>query len=166
MQAEVILTGRVLGFDDNPFAGDPVAAVRWHEAVAIGGGQILAVGDAATLRAAHPQATHVDHGAHVITPGFIDAHVHYPQTAMIASWGKRLIDWLNTYTFPEEMRFGDPAYAAEIAARYFDLTAAHGTTTMCSFCTIHPESVDAFFAEDLHGPQRAGRAARHGAIGL
>jgi guanine deaminase len=64
---------------------------------------------------------------------------------MIASWGKRLIDWLNTYTFPEEMRFADPAYAAEIAARYLDLTLAHGTTTTVSYCTIHPASVTAFF---------------------
>jgi guanine deaminase len=86
-----------------------------------------------------------DFGAHLILPGFIDAHAHYPQTAIIASWGKRLIDWLNTYTFPEEMRFSDPAYAAEIAERYLDLLLAHGTTTVCSYCTIHPESVDAFF---------------------
>jgi guanine deaminase len=83
----------------------------------------------------------------VISAGFIDAHVHYPQTAIIASWGKRLIDWLDTYTFPEEMRFKDPAYAAEIAARYFDLALAHGTTTMCSFSTIHPASVEAFFTQ-------------------
>jgi cytosine/adenosine deaminase-related metal-dependent hydrolase len=47
----------------------------------------------------------------LISAGFVDAHVHYPQTAIIASWGKRLIDWLNTYTFPEEMRFSDPAHA-------------------------------------------------------
>ena len=52
-------------------------------------------------------------GAQLILPGFVDAHAHYPQTAIIASWGKRLIDWLNTYTFPEEMRFGDPGHAAE-----------------------------------------------------
>lgn len=57
--------------------------------------------------------------------------------------GKRLIDWLNSYTFPEEMRLADPAYADAIATRYLDLTAAHGTTTVCSFCTVHPGSVDA-----------------------
>jgi len=73
---------------------------------------------------------------------------------MIASWGKRLIDWLNTYTFPEEMRFEDPAYAREIAARYLDLAAAHGTTSMASFCTIHPTSVEALFAEALARGQR------------
>jgi len=79
--------------------------------------------------------------------GFVDAHLHYPQTAMIASWGKRLIEWLNTYTFPEEMRFADAAYARLIAKRYFDLALGHGTTSMCSYATIHPESVDAFFQE-------------------
>jgi guanine deaminase len=71
-----------------------------------------------------------DHGAALILPGFVDAHVHYPQTAIIASWGKRLIDWLNTYTFPEEMRFADPAYAAEIAAATSTSSLAHGTTTV------------------------------------
>ena len=85
------------------------------------------------------------YGDAVIMAGFVDAHVHYPQTAMIASWGKRLIDWLNTYTFPEEIRFHDPAYANEIAGRYLDLVLAHGTTSVASFCTIHPSSVDAFF---------------------
>ena len=77
--------------------------------------------------------------------GFVDAHVHYPQTAIIASWGKRLIDWLNTYTFPEEMRFVDPTYAAEISARYVEFALRNGTTSMASYCTIHPESVEAFF---------------------
>ena len=97
------------------------------------------------LRAAHPQARVTDYGKALISAGFVDAHVHYPQTAIIASWGKRLIDWLNQYTFPEEMRFADPAYAAEVATRYFDLALAHGTTSMCSYATIHPASVDAFF---------------------
>ncbi|MBC7478389.1 MAG: guanine deaminase, partial [Pseudorhodobacter sp.] len=64
---------------------------------------------------------------------------------IIASWGKRLIDWLNLYTFPEEMRFADQTYADTIANRYFDLALAHGTTSMCSYATIHPGSVDAFF---------------------
>ncbi len=71
-------------------------------------GRILAVDDAATLRAAHPQARIHDYGRALLSAGFVDAHVHYPQTAIIASWGKRLIDWLNTYTFPEEMRLAIP----------------------------------------------------------
>lgn len=145
--ADLIL-GQTLSFTADPFAEGPGAARHEsHGAVLVDGGLIRAVGPAATLRAAHPQAPVTDYGRALISAGFIDAHVHYPQTAIIASWGKRLIDWLNTYTFPEEMRFADPAYAATIAARYFDLTLANGTTTACSYCTIHPASVDAFFAE-------------------
>jgi guanine deaminase len=143
-----LILGQTLSFTADPFAEGPGAARHeTHGAVLVEDGLIRAVGPAAALRAAHPQARVTDYGRALISAGFIDAHVHYPQTAIIASWGKRLIDWLNTYTFPEEMRFADPAYAAAIAARYFDLTLANGTTTACSYCTIHPASVDAFFAE-------------------
>lgn len=115
--------------------------------VLISHGKIEAVGHGPTLRERFPAAKVTDFGDRLILPGFIDAHVHYPQTAIIASWGKRLIDWLNTYTFPEEMRFNNPAYASEIAERFFDLSLSHGTTTVASYCTIHPESVEAFFTE-------------------
>lgn len=152
-----LLLGQVLSFDADPFAAGPKAqagAARHlrQGAVAIKAGKILALGAAEAMRAAHPDARITDYGDHLISAGFIDAHAHYPQTAMIASWGKRLIDWLNLYTFPEELRFADPAYAAEVAARYFDLTLSNGTTSMCSYCTIHAGSVDAFFTA----------AARHG----
>jgi guanine deaminase len=143
-----LLLGQTLGFAANPMTGGPEAArVSARGGVLIEGGMIVAVGEADDLRRAHPRARMTDYGDALISAGFVDAHAHYPQTAIIASWGKRLIDWLNSYTFPEEMRFGDPAYAAEIAARYFDLTLANGTTTVSSYCTIHPESVDAFFTE-------------------
>ncbi|RFU12227.1 guanine deaminase [Rhodobacteraceae bacterium W635] len=143
-----LLLGQVLRFEGDPFVDGPGAAR--HDArggVLVRAGRIAAVGTADDLRRAHPDAKPVDHGQGLILPGFIDAHAHYPQTAIIASWGKRLIDWLNTYTFPEETRFDDPAYAAEIATRYFDLVLANGTTTVASYCTIHPESVDAYFEE-------------------
>ena len=144
--ADLIL-GQVLSFPGNPFDTGPDAAhIEPNGAVLVDKGRIADVGPAATLRARHPAARVTDHGRALISAGFIDAHVHYPQTAIIASWGKRLIDWLNDYTFPEEMRFADPAYATEIANRYFDLALAHGTTSMCSYATIHPRSVDAFFA--------------------
>ncbi|MEO9777539.1 MAG: guanine deaminase [Sedimentitalea sp.] len=154
MAETVILKGQVLSFSGTPFEGDPTDSARIEEAVALRDGHIVAVGPSDRLCADTPQATVIDHGDRVIMAGFVDAHVHFPQTAMIASWGKRLIDWLNTYTFPEEMRFCDAGYAAEIAARYLDLTTAHGTTTMCSFATIHPESVEAFFAEAQRRNQR------------
>ena len=142
-----LLIGRVLRTDGNPFAeGIDAVRIETGGAVLLRDGKVADVGPAETLRKAHPDARRHEHGDALICPGFVDAHVHYPQTAIIASWGKRLIDWLDTYTFPEEMRFGDPDYARAQAERYLDLTAAHGTTTVASYCTIHPESVEAFFA--------------------
>jgi len=144
--SQTLLLGQTLRFAADPYAAGPEAAVLDSAGgVLIAGGHIVEVGHGADLRAAHPQAQVVDHGDALLMAGFVDAHVHYPQTGIIASWGKRLIDWLNSYTFPEEMRFDDPAYAAQIAGRYLDLTLAHGTTTVCSYATIHPASVDAFF---------------------
>jgi guanine deaminase len=142
-----LLLGQVLSFSADPFVAGPQAAQTWvRGGVLVEHGLIRAVGDGAALRAAHPGARVHDYAAGLISAGFIDAHVHYPQTAIIASWGKRLIDWLNSYTFPEEARFSDPAHAETIANRYLDLALAHGTTTMCSYATIHPASVDAIFA--------------------
>ncbi len=143
--ADLIL-GQVLSFTADPFAVGPDAARHLaHGGVLVDAGRIVAVGEASDLRAAHPHVRITDYGRCLISAGFIDAHVHYPQTAIIASWGKRLIDWLNQYTFPEEMRFVDRAYADDIANRYLDLALAHGTTSMCTYATIHPASVDAFF---------------------
>jgi guanine deaminase len=145
---ERLILGQTLALRGDPLRdGLDVARHDPRGAVLIRDGKIAAIAPADALRARHPQAPITDHGAGLILPGFIDAHAHYPQTAIIASWGKRLIDWLNTYTFPEEARFADPAYAAAVASRYFDLLLAHGTTTVASYATIHPASVDAFFAE-------------------
>ncbi len=144
-----LLLGQTLTFGENPFEASAEAAAH-HEtrgAVAIRGGLIADLGTVDDLRARYPKAEIADYGEALISPGFIDAHAHYPQTAIIASWGKRLIDWLNTYTFPEEARLVDAAYAHDIAGRYFDLTLANGTTTTTSFCTIHKTSVDAYFDE-------------------
>ncbi|SHG96692.1 guanine deaminase [Marivita hallyeonensis] len=138
--------GQTLWFDGDPLLDGPEAAVHNSRGgLAVQDGLILARGTADDLRKAHPEAKIVDHGQSLLMAGFVDAHVHYPQTAIIASWGKRLIDWLNTYTFPEEMRFADPDYAEEVAGRYLDIALANGTTTMCSYCTIHPNSVYAYF---------------------
>ncbi len=145
--ATTLYLGQILTFQGDPFRSDWSDVTR-HEtagAIAVRDGAICDVGQKDRLIAAHGDARIVDHGQHLILPGFVDAHVHYPQTAIIASWGKRLIDWLNTYTFPEETRLADPDYASQIADRYMDLALAHGTTTMASFCTSAPASVDAYF---------------------
>ncbi|MGL4311935.1 MAG: guanine deaminase [Paracoccaceae bacterium] len=141
-----LLLGQLLWFEGDALVEGPSAARHMARGgLLLDRGRIAARGDGAALRAAHPGVPVTDYGDCLLSAGFVDAHVHYPQTAIIASWGKRLIDWLNTYTFPEEMRFADPAYAAEIAGRYLDLVLARGTTSFCSYTTIHPGSVDAIF---------------------
>jgi len=142
-----LLLGQTLTFTGDPFENDwsDVAHINTSGGVLVEDGQIVGVDDGAALRAQHPDAIVTDYGQDLISAGFVDAHMHYPQTGIIASWGKQLIDWLNTYTFPEESRFGDRAFADDVAGRTLDLALAHGTTTLTSYCTIHPESVDAFF---------------------
>ena len=83
----------------------------------------------------------------LIMPGFIDTHIHYPQTEMIAAYGEQLLEWLQQYTFPVESQYGDPGYAAEMAKFFIHQLFSHGTTTALVFASVHPESVDALFAE-------------------
>ena len=142
-----LIAGQVVTYQGDPFdiPAEEAVQVLPQAAILVRDGKVVSVGPRDTQRAKHPEATLIDHGSALILPGFIDAHAHYPQTAMIASWGKRLIDWLNTYTFPEEAKFADRTYADEIAGRYLDLLLANGTSTVTSFCTIHPGSVEALF---------------------
>lgn len=145
---DTLLLGRTLGFLRDPFEGAPERSARCEDrgGVLMRDGRIAAVGSGAALRAAHPGAMVEDLGDALILPGFVDCHAHYPQTAIIASWGRRLIDWLNGYTFPEELRFSDPAYGRVQAELYLDLILASGTTTACVYATVHPESAEAIFA--------------------
>lgn len=81
----------------------------------------------------------------LIVPGFIDTHIHFPQTEMIGAFGEQLLEWLNTYTFPTEIQFKDRTYADKIAHFFVEELLKNGTTTALVFCTVHPESVDALF---------------------
>ncbi len=87
-----------------------------------------------------------DYSGHLVMPGFIDAHTHYPQTEMIASHGAQLLDWLKNYTFPSEMRFSDRSHADDIADFFCQQMMRNGTTTSAVFATVHPQSVDAIFS--------------------
>lgn len=87
-----------------------------------------------------------DHRGKLLLPGFIDAHVHSPQIDMIASYGEELLDWLNNYTFPAEMRFADPAVSQAGAGLFLDALLESGTTSAVVFPTVHKVSADALFA--------------------
>ncbi|MBU1375002.1 MAG: guanine deaminase [Alphaproteobacteria bacterium] len=81
----------------------------------------------------------------LITPGFVDAHVHYPQVDVIAAWGTQLLDWLNTHTFPAEQAFADRSHADAVAQVFLDQLLANGTTSALAFCTVHKTSAEALF---------------------
>lgn len=117
-------------------------------AVVVDGGTVTSVGEASEiLRDAYRDggATVHDHGDRIIVPGFVDCHVHYPQSGMIASPGEQLLDWLERYTFPAERRFADPVHADAVAEFFTDRLTANGVTTALVFSTVHPHSVDALF---------------------
>lgn len=82
----------------------------------------------------------------ILAPGFIDLHVHFPQTDVIGSPAEGLLPWLERYTFPHEARFADRAYADSMAPIFLDELLRNGVTTALAFCTSHPASVDALMA--------------------
>ncbi|MBO6279478.1 MAG: amidohydrolase family protein, partial [Pseudomonas sp.] len=109
-------------------------------------GQIKAVGPASELLGTLAAGVAVtEYKDALITPGFIDTHIHFPQTGMIGAYGEQLLDWLNTYTFPCENQFADKAHADEVAEVFLQELLRNGTTTALVFGSVHPQSVDALF---------------------
>lgn len=85
----------------------------------------------------------------LLVPGFVDAHVHYPQVERIASHGAQLLEWLTTHIFPAEAAFADRAHADGVAAFFLDELLRNGTTSALVFSTVHAASVDALFEAAL-----------------
>lgn len=149
-----IYSGQLLDMVDDPYVHGE-AAVRFEKcgAFAVCEGKIVARGSLPNVMAQcqasynHAVIKHTDFGNALITPGFIDTHVHYPQLEMMASYGEQLLGWLNNHTFPVEAKFSDKAYAKVIAQQFVRELLKNGTTTAAVFCTVHPQSVDAFFEE-------------------
>ena len=144
-----IVKGRLLSFRDAPRHAGAAAHVYLEQgALRIEAGRIVEAGEARDVLARAPADADIDdHGAKLILPGFIDTHIHYPQTRVVGSYGVRLLEWLQKYTFIEEQKFADPAHAGAVARFFLDELARQGTTTAMVYCTVHPESAEAFFAE-------------------
>jgi guanine deaminase len=160
---EKIIRGSLLDFVDEPGPGrfgaelEPEAGegglgtdywVRHHPDGALvvsGDGYVRDVGDFTDLRRRNPDLPCEDHSGMLVLPGFVDTHVHYPQTQIIGSYGKQLLEWLRDYTFPVEERFDSADYAGAVAADFLDELLRNGTTTCVTFAARSRVSVDALF---------------------
>ncbi len=143
------LRGPMLSFSADPStAGQGAYEYLEDGLLVVENGRITQMGDAARLLPTLPEDTAIDHyPGKLIMPGFIDLHIHYPQTQVIASYGAQLLEWLEKYTFVEELKYSDPAHAAAGASFFLDELLRNGTTTAAVYCTVSPGSVEAFFAQ-------------------
>lgn len=137
--------GAILHFPDNPaerggfeYCDDGLLVAR--------DGLVTECGPARALDARLPaDVTPTDYRGKLILPGFVDTHIHYPQTDIIASRGENLLAWLEHHAFPAEARFADPAHARDVAEFFCDELLRNGTTAAAAYATVHPASVDALF---------------------
>ena len=142
--------GAIVYLTGDPFLEPAASCLQYIEdgMLIIDGGIIARCGHAQLILPLVTPDMPVHTYAHgIIMPGFIDTHVHYVQTDMIGSYGEQLLDWLNTYTFPEELKFSDPVHCRKVAKRFCNQLLKSGTTTAMVFCAVYPQSVDALFEE-------------------
>lgn len=138
----LVVKGQVLSF-----TAEGRAVHESRGAVVVGDdGTILWSGPLPLLPHAFRQAPADDHGSRIVMPGFIDAHIHFPQYRMLAAPGKDLLDWLTRFTFPEESRYADAAYASAAAEVFLTRLFQHGTTAALAFCSVHKACAEALFA--------------------
>lgn len=140
----------VLHMLDDPSRAADATVYHPDGLLVVEGGHVADIGRYDEVFSRLPPGTPIDHlSGQLIVPGFVDAHVHYPQTDVMAAWGAQLLDWLHTHTFPAEQAFADRAHADSAAAFFLDQLLANGTTSALVFCTVHKGSVEALFEAAL-----------------
>ncbi|WP_310618429.1 guanine deaminase [Flexibacterium corallicola] len=142
------IRGTYLTFTGDPFRSslEEVMKVESDGIILIEGEKIKDLGPAEDMLKKLPEGTEVtEYKDSVIMAGFIDSHVHYPQTQIIGAYGEQLIEWLNNYTFIAEQQFANKDHASRVAEVFLREQLRAGTTSVATFCTVYPGSVDAFF---------------------
>lgn len=150
MKKTKILRGQALSFKADPFIVGDQASIHYESdcLIFLEDGKVKEFGSYDSLKDKIPADAEVKvYKDSLIMPGFVDTHVHYPQTQIIGAYGKQLIDWLNNYTFIAEQQFADYSHAEKVAKVFVQESLRAGTTTSAVFCTVHPHSVDAIFEE-------------------
>ena len=145
MSRAILVRGRIAHCLRAPADSDSGIEYFDDGAMIVTDGAISACGPAAALVPAETDLTVHDHRGQLIVPGFVDCHIHYPQTDVIASFGEQLLSWLETYTFPAEAQFADLVHARDTADFFIRELLRNGTTSALVFATVHPGSVDALF---------------------
>lgn len=144
-----LFRGIIAHFTDDPWAHGSEALQVFDDGIlVVCDGRVRAVGEAKDLllQDEYRECSVEDYSGRMIVPGFIDTHLHYPQTDIIASHGSQLLEWLEKYTFPTEQLFSDSEHASEAAEFFVKELLRNGTTTAMMFATVHPQSVDAVFS--------------------
>ncbi len=145
------LRGPAITFTGDPFQDGVEATMRYESdaIVAFGEGVITHFGDAESVAPHLPDDIDVVSCGPdaLISAGFLDTHVHFPQTPMIASYGAQLLDWLRAYTFPMEEKFADADFARAVAKTFLRENLRNGVTTSCVYGTVHAHSVDVLLEE-------------------
>lgn len=138
-----------LDFTADPFFTNEAQSVRYFAdgLLVVEDGKVQELGRYEVVRSKYQNIPIVDYTDLLIMPGFIDTHIHFPQTEMIAAYGKQLLEWLNKFTFPTERKFQDKTYAKQVAAIFLQELLRNGTTTALVFAAVFPESIEAFFEE-------------------
>ncbi|MCE1229784.1 MAG: guanine deaminase [Firmicutes bacterium] len=163
--------GTLLHFLDDPFVvGEEEACAHVADGLLVVDGQGRVVSAGPWSQGAAEGLEVVDWRGCLLVPGFVDTHIHYPQTAILAAYSGQVLEWLEQSAFPEEERFAEEAYARRVADVFLKELFRNGTTTASVFCTVHPPSVNAFFeaAEAVQARMVAGKVMmdRNGPVGL
>lgn len=149
MQNQIIKGFRASFLDviADPFYAPEASCIRYFPdgLLVLEQGKVKELGNYADLQDKYRDLPITNYPGRLIVSGFIDTHIHFPQTEMIACYGEQLLEWLSTYTFPTERKFADRNYAAKIASIFLDELLRNGTTTALVFTTVFPQSTDAFF---------------------
>lgn len=142
-----IVTGTIVDFTADPTKESNACRVVVAGAFVIQNGLIVDRGLSAVMQINYPNAVHLDYSGHIIMPGFIDAHIHFPQQEIVGSYGKQLLDWLDNYTFPAEEEFAQGDHATVMAKMFIDELFRNGTTCCMAYATVQKSVTEALFAE-------------------
>jgi guanine deaminase len=142
------IRGSFIDFVDDPFYTSELDCVRYipDGLMILENGKIMDFGEYSSLSDRYPHIS-IETNTGIILPGFIDLHIHCPQTEIIGAYGEQLLEWLDKYVFPTESKFKDINYARKISSFFLDELLRNGTTTALVLTTIFSHSVDILFEE-------------------